>query len=259
MGPLLKDKVAVVTGGAGLLGRDLVRAIASEGGVAVIADMNEKPAAALIKEIENSGRHERADFVKMDITSAPSLRGAIEYLDSRYGRIDALVNCAYPRNKNYGRKFEEVTFADFSENLNLHLGGYFLASQQFGLYFRKQGYGNIINMASIYGVMAPRFEVYEGTAMTMPVEYAVIKSALIHLTKYMAKYFKGSGIRVNAVSPGGVFDGQPEDFVKRYNGFCLTQGLLRGGDVNGALLFLLSGMSEYMNGQNLVVDDGYSL
>ena len=141
----------------------------------------------------------------------------------------------------------------------MNLGGYFLTSQQFAAYFEKQGYGNIINLASIYGVIAPRFEIYDNTPMTMPVEYAAIKSGLIHLTKYMAKYFKGKNIRVNTISLGGIEDKQPEPFLKAYKEFCLNKGMLNAKDISGTVLYLLSDLSEFVNGQNIVVDDGFTL
>jgi len=180
-------------------------------------------------------------------------------LNEKYERIDALVNNAYPRNKNYARHFFDVEYDDFVENLGLNLGGYFTTSQQFSKYFQKQGYGNIVNISSIYGVIAPKFEVYENTSMTMPVEYAAIKSGLIHLTKYMAKYFKGMNIKVNTLSPGGIFDNQPEQFLAKYKEKCLNKGMFDKSDLKGTLVYLLSDMSLYVNGQNIVVDDGFSL
>ena len=180
-------------------------------------------------------------------------------LHTKYGRIDALVNNAYPRNKCYGRHFFDVAYEDFCENLNLNLGGYFLASQKLAEYFQKQGHGNIVNIASIYGVIPPKFEVYENTSMTMPVEYAAIKSAIIHLTKYMAKYFKGMNIRVNSLSPGGVQNSQPKAFLDKYRTNCINKGMLGVEDLNGTLVYLLSDTSMYVNGQNIIVDDGYSL
>jgi NAD(P)-dependent dehydrogenase (short-subunit alcohol dehydrogenase family) len=107
--------------------------------------------------------------------------------------------------------------------------------------------------------MAPRFEVYENTAMTMPVEYAVVKSALLHLTRYMAKYYKGQNIRVNAISPGGILDRQPEQFVARYNASCMSKGMLEKGDLVGTLLYLLSDQSRFVTGQNIIIDDGFTL
>lgn len=255
---MLNDKVVVITGGAGLLGRAFVRSVAEHGGIAVVADLDAKAAAAAAEEIA-AAYPGRVEASSLDITDKESIKSLIDGLQKRYGRIDAVVNNAYPRNRNYGRKLEDVTYEDFCENVNSHLGGYFLVAQQFGIFFRAQGGGNIINMSSIYGVVAPRFEVYAGTPMTMPVEYAAIKSALIHLTKYFAQYFKGSNIRVNSISPGGILAAQPEGFLARYNSFAASKGMLDAQDLQGTLLFLLSDMSKFINGQNIVVDDGWSL
>lgn len=256
---MLKDKVVVITGGAGLIGKEFVKAVIKQGGIAAIADINEELGLSLKSKLSQELHSSSVDFVKIDITSKASLQKAITYLDSRYHRIDALINSAYPRNKNYARDFFDVEYRDFVENIGLNLGGYFTTSQQFAHYFSKQGYGNIINISSIYGVVAPKFEIYEGTTMTMPVEYAAIKSALIHLTQYMAKYFKGMNIRVNTLSPGGIFDHQDPIFLEKYKKECLNKGMLDKSDLNGTLIFLLSDMSQYINGQNIIVDDGFCL
>jgi NAD(P)-dependent dehydrogenase (short-subunit alcohol dehydrogenase family) len=254
----IKGKVVVITGAAGRIGRVFAQAVADAGAVAVIADNSEEGGRKLAAEIAAlPGR--RAEFAHLDITSKESLQAAIGALTERHGKIDALVNNAYPRNSRYGARFEEVTYDDFCDNVGMHLGGYFLASQQFGLLFKKQGFGNIVNMASIYGVVAPRFEIYDGTPMTMPVEYAAIKSAVIHLTKYMAKYFKGANIRVNCISPGGILAGQPAEFLEAYREYAVSKGMLDPQDLTGTLLYLLSDLSSYVNGQNIVVDDGWSL
>jgi NAD(P)-dependent dehydrogenase (short-subunit alcohol dehydrogenase family) len=258
MKDLLQDKVVVVAGGAGLVGSEFVRAIAASGAVAIVADANESGGQALARELAE-GKGLCAAYHPLDITSVDSAQALLAILHEKYGRIDALINTAYPRNQHYGRKFEDVTYEDFCQNLSLHVGGYFLMSQQFAKYFRDQGGGTIVNIASVYGVVPPRFEIYEGTAMTMPVEYAAIKSAVIHLSKYMAKYFKGDNVRVNCISPGGILDKQPEMFLERYNQFGMSKGMLSVEDLTGALLFLLSDMSRYVNGQNIVVDDGWTL
>jgi len=255
---MLKDKIVVVTGGAGLLGRAFVESIAKNNGIAVIADVNEESGAEVKRQMLDSGLH-NVDFVVVDIRSKSSINLAIDALHKKYGKISAWVNNAYPRNKNYGRKFFDVEYEDFCENINLNLGGYFLASQQIALYFQKQGYGNIINISSVYGVIAPRFEIYNDTAMTMPVEYAAIKSGLLHLGKFMAKQFKGMNIRVNSLSPGGIFDNQPEEFLSRYKQLCTNKGMLDKEDLQGTLIYLLSDMSRYVNGQNIIVDDGFTL
>ncbi len=256
---MLKNKVVVITGGAGLIGKEFVKAVVENGGIAIIADINEEIGLKVKEDLSNKLNSKNIDFIKLDITSKNSLNECIQCLDNKYKRIDALVNNAYPRNKNYGKHFFDVEYSDFVENTGLNLGGYFTSSQQFALYFQKQGYGNIVNISSIYGVVAPKFEIYENTTMTMPVEYAAIKSGLIHLTKYMAKYFKGMNIKVNALSPGGIFDSQPEPFLAKYKEQCLNKGMLDKSDMKGTLVYLLSDMSAYVNGQNIIVDDGFSL
>jgi len=256
---MLKGKVVVVTGGAGLIGQEFVRAIIEQNGIAIIADINKNEGQRVSNELSDKLKSNKIVFFELDITSKKSLQKCISYLDNKYGRIDALVNNAYPRNKNYGRHFFDVEYDDFVENLGMNLGGCIIPSQLFSLYFQNQGYGNIINISSIYGVIAPKFEIYNNTGMTTPVEYAAIKSGMLHLTKYMAKYFKGKSIRVNAISPGGILDSQPEEFLKKYNQECSTKGMLNGCDLNGTLVFLLSDMSAYINGQNIIVDDGFTL
>jgi NAD(P)-dependent dehydrogenase (short-subunit alcohol dehydrogenase family) len=256
---MLKGKVVIITGGAGLIGQEFVKAVVENQGIGIIADINEKIGLEIKEKLSKELKSKNIDFVKIDITSKKSLNEFVNYLDKKYGKIDALVNSAYPRNKNYGRDFFDVKYEDFCENVNLHLGGYFLTSQQFAKFFIKQGYGNIINIASIYGIIPPRFEIYEGTNMTTPVEYVAIKSAIIHLTKYMAKLFKGMNIRVNTISPGGILNNQPKEFLEKYNNFGLTKGMLNNSDLKGTLIYLLSDMSKYVNGQNIVVDDGWSL
>ncbi len=256
---MLQGKVVVITGGAGLVGKEFTKAVVENNGVAIIADINEELGLKAKNDLQEELNTTNIDFVRLDIVSRVSLTECIKYLDEKYGKIDALVNNAYPRNKNYGRHFFDVTYDDFVENLGLNLGGYFLASQQFAKYFQKQGYGNIVSIGSIYGIVAPKFEIYEDTGMTMPVEYAAIKSGLIHLAKYMAKYFKGMNIRVNTLNSGGIFDNQPKLFLDKYKEKCLNKGMLNNSDLKGTLVYLLSSMSQHVNGQTIVVDDGFSL
>lgn len=258
MSEILKGRRIVVTGGAGLIGREFCLAIAANGGKAFVADRDLKAAKRIVADI-NQHYCGGAEAAELDITEKRSVDILINDINSKYGRIDAVVNNAYPRNHRYGRRMEEVEYGDFCDNLGMHLGGYFLVMQRFSSYFKQEGCGNIINICSIYGIMAPRFEVYAGTQMTMPVEYAAIKSGVLHLTRYFAQYLKGSNIRVNSLSPGGILDGQPKEFLIRYQSMCAGKGMLNARDIRGSLVFLLSDESRYINGQNLVVDDGFSL
>jgi NAD(P)-dependent dehydrogenase (short-subunit alcohol dehydrogenase family) len=170
-------RIIVVTGGSGVLGSCFVRRIAEHGGIAVAADINIPPNKLMAIESHSHGEG-KIEKVSLDITDRGSICRLIEDLLSRYGRIDAVVNNAYPRSLNYGRRLEDVEYSDFCESIDTHLGGYFLVAQQFSRVFERQGGGVVINMSSIYGSMAPRFDVYDGTDMTMPVEYAAIKSGV---------------------------------------------------------------------------------
>lgn len=259
MNGLLNNKVVVVTGGAGLLGESFCKAIINNGGTVIIGDIDLERGKIVCNTIKKEINNSNIEALPLDITSTQSIKSGIDLIFHNFGKIDALVNNAYPRNKNFGRIFEDIEFDDFCQNISLNIGGYFLCSQQFANFFKLQGYGNIINIASIYGLIAPRFEIYENTSMTMPVEYAAIKSAVIHLTKYMAKYFKGKNIRVNVISLGGILDKQAELFVNKYNYYTLNKGMLDSSDINGTLIYLLSDLSQFVNGQNIIVDDGFSL
>lgn len=260
---MLSDKVVVITGACGYLGQHFSRSVVANNGHVIMADINADTGHAFAQELNDAAKKNNstasAEFQSVDITDIESLKALISKLTEKYQRIDAVVNNAYPRNKNYGAKFFDVQYEDFCQNINMNLGGYFLSAQQFAQYFQSQGYGNIINIASIYGVVAPKFDIYQDTHMTMPVEYAAIKSGLIHLTKYMASLLKGYNIRVNSLSPGGILDGQPEPFLAKYKDKSLNKGMLLPEDICGSLLYLLSDASEFVNGQNIIVDDGFTL
>ena len=259
MGNLNTHKVVIVTGGLGLLGKSFIKALLIENHIAVAADLAVSCPEDFLTELKNENLLANFNYVQLQITDKQSIQEAISKVSKKYGKIDALVNNAHPRNSNYLKKLEDSDYHEFCDNLSVHVGGFFLCMQQFSLFFKQQGFGNVISMCSIYGIMAPRFEVYEHADFTMPVEYAAIKSGVLHLTKYFSKYYKGCNIRFNCISPGGVENNQHPDFIKRYNSFGMNKGMLNKEDLHGALLFLISDASLFVNGQNLIVDDGWSL
>ena len=170
------------------------------------------------------------------------------------------MNCTYPRNNNFGKSLFDVAVEDFNENVSLNLGGVFSFSRCCANYFlenKKQF--SLVNIASIYGVIAPKFDIYTNTSMTMPVEYAAIKSGLIHLSKYITSYVNDSRFRINCISPGGIFDNQDSNFLEAYKGHSFGKGMLYPEDICGTVVFLLSDYSKYINGQNIIIDDGYTL
>ncbi len=247
-----------MAGGAGLLGKAFGEALLRHGAELVVADLDEARCRAACDELAGKVPGARVVAETVNITSRDSLDRLIDRVRAGCGKIDTVVNNAYPRNKQYGRKLEQVEYADFCENVSLHLGGYFLSTQRFAEYFKRQGFGHIVNISSIYGNVAPRFEIYDGTQMTMPVEYAAIKAAIQHLSLYFMRYYKGTTLRFNVVSPGGIFDNQPEHFLEHYKCYAQHKGMLAPADVAGALVFLVSDLSAYVNGQNIIVDDGWS-
>lgn len=259
---ILNEKIVIIAGGLGRIGKKFVESVIENSGIAIVADRSNEKFLELRKN--SSLDPARMDYMDLDITSKKSINALIDFVNEKYGKIDAFVNSAFPQTNSIGGLFEDLTYEYFCESLNVHLGGYFLCSQQFSLFFKKQGFGNIINISSIQGVVMPKFDTYEGSyvngkPMTSELDYTCNKTSIIAMTKYLAKYYKGANIRFNCISPGGILDGQPEEFLKRYRSKCINKGMLDGEDLKTSLLFLLSDGSKYINGQNIVVDDGFTL
>lgn len=247
----------VVTGAAGLLGKAFSRRLAEDGYHVFLVDVDEVSLDLLSTEFALDGLSITTKVT--DITSLGSVQSLLAEIQSSQTNLVGVVNNAYPRNAEYGKKFENVTYESFTENVSKHLGGYFLVCQQFAEYFLRNSGGSIINMTSIYGSIAPRFEIYNGTEMTMPVEYAAIKAGVSQLTKYIAEYYKGQDIRCLGLAPGGIRNGQPESFQVAYDSSGSSKGLLDPIDISGVLSFLFSSDAQYINGSILTVDDGWSL
>lgn len=243
----------IVTGGCGLIGKAFVRALEERGDTVIVADIDDEAGEELSEESP------RISFAHCDVTDAESFEDLLYKIKTKHGSVDAVVHSAYPRTANWGTPFEDLDQADVAENLRLQLGSAIMVSQKSAAYFRETGSGNLIHVSSIQGTAAPKFEHYAGTEMTSPVEYTAVKHGIVGLTKYLAKYLSGTEICVNCISPGGVRNRQPESFKERYDADCTSKGLLDPEDITGALLFLLSDSAKYVNGQNIVVDDGWSL
>ena len=256
----LKEKTVIITGGAGLIGSAFTRECVKYCANVVVVDVDEERGFTLVEKVNKETKNSNVIFQRCDIANLEDIQNLINTTLKKFKGIDALVNNAYPRNENYGRKFEDVSFDDFCDNVNMHLGGYFLITKEVVKVMMKQTYGNIINITSMYGFVAPRFDIYEGTDMTTPVEYAAIKGGLINITRYLASYLGKYNIRVNAISPGGILNNQPESFVKKYSEkVVLEKRMTNTDDLTGVLIFLLSDASKYITGQNIVVDGGWSL
>ncbi|MFT5926914.1 MAG: NAD(P)-dependent dehydrogenase (short-subunit alcohol dehydrogenase family) [Candidatus Azotimanducaceae bacterium] len=253
----LEGKCFVLFGAGGLIGQILLQNLLDAGALVCAADNSQ---VALDRLAEKYIGNTQVFVEYVDIADAGLLAALFLSVKARVGRVDGAINTSYPRNPNYGRHFFDVTYEDFGENLQLHLGGYFMVLQQAAKFALDQDSKfSLVQFSSIYGVIPPKFSIYAGTQMTTPVEYAAIKSALLHLTSYATAYTKGSKFRVNCISPGGILDRQPESFLENYRAQCQSKGMLDPGDIVGSVLFLCSDQSQYVCGQNIVVDDGFTV
>jgi NAD(P)-dependent dehydrogenase (short-subunit alcohol dehydrogenase family) len=245
-----ENKTAIVTGGSGLIGREIVQGLSQYGASVYIADQNEATAQKLVNR--------NIKFLYLDITSKSSVQEAVQTVLRNSGKIDILVNCAYPRTGDWSTKFENVNYDSWKQNVDQHLGGYFIMCREAAMIMKEHSGGSIINLASIYGIVAPDFSIYEGTEMTMPVAYASIKAGIIALTKYIATYFGHYNIRANTISPGGIYDNQASSFVDRYSQKTPLGRMGAASDIVGAVIYLASDASSFVTGHNLTVDGGWT-
>jgi NAD(P)-dependent dehydrogenase (short-subunit alcohol dehydrogenase family) len=263
----LTGRVAIITGGAGLLGEQHAQAIAQAGGIPVLLDVNEPQAQHKAQKIAQQFGVP-ASAASADITNQKELAEMLRQTLSRYGRIDILINNAANNPKvertaevNFSR-FENFPAEQWSADIAVGLTGAFLCCQVFGAEMARRRRGVIVNVASDLALIAPDQRLYrqEGVADHLqpvkPVTYSVVKSALLGLTRYLATYWADKGIRVNAISPGGVHNHQPEDFVARLSSLIPMGRMAHADEYRGAILFLCSDASSYMTGSNLVIDGG---
>ena len=245
----------LITGGSGKIGSQLAIDIANKGWVPILVDINKESLRCVSKSLEGKNHY----CILSDITSQKGISNCIIESISKCGQIDAAVHAAYPKSMGWQNKFEELNEKFLKEDLNNQLGSAILFSKEITKYFLSRRKGNLIHISSIQGIGAPKFNHYLDTDMTSPIEYAAIKSGIISITKWLAKYYKGKGMRINCISPGGIKDKQPDIFINNYKNDCNNIGMLNSSQITSAILFLLSEDSLAINGQNLIIDDGWSL
>ncbi|MES2828407.1 MAG: oxidoreductase [Bacteroidota bacterium] len=241
----LKDKIIIVTGGNGLLGKDIIDKVTAEGGFCINVDISHETTTDLSR-------------IKCDITEEVSVLKCIETIISKYRRIDGLVNNAYPRTEDWGDKFEDINYQSWQKNVDWQLNSYFLFTQQISKLMISQEKGSIVTMSSVYGIVGPDFTVYNGTMMTMPAAYSAIKGGLVNFTRYLAAYLGPNNVRVNAISPGGIFDNQNPIFVENYTAKVPMRRMGLPEDISPAIVFLLSDEARYITGQNIAIDGGWT-
>lgn len=241
----LENKVIIVTGGSGLIGQKIVQQIKADGGICINAEIN------VNDDIENG-------LIQCDITNENSITNTIEKIISKYGRIDGLVNNAYPRTKDWGKKFEDIPIESWKQNVDMQMNSVFIFCQQVLKIMKEQKSGSIVNISSVYGIVGPDFTVYDGAEMTMPAAYSAIKGGVVNFSRYLASYYGPFGVRINCVSPGGIFDNQPQTFVSKYEKKVPMRRMGLPNDIAAPVAFLLSDEAGYITGQNLMVDGGWT-
>lgn len=252
----LKNKVAVVTGGAGLIGKAICHALSEAGAKVYIGEIDRVKGEQVCDEIKDKGFF--AEFVELDITSENSIKNAISEIIQIHSKIDIWINNAYPRTPDWGDKFEDVKLESLRRNVDMHMNGYFLCCQKVVEEMKKKRNGVIVNMGSHYGVLGPNFSIYEGTQMTVAAPYSLIKGGIVNFSRYLATYFAPYQIRVNVVCPGGVFDNQDPKFVEKYKKLTPLNRMATPEDIAGPVLFLCSDAAAYITGQVMMVDGGLS-
>lgn len=265
----LSDRVAVVAGAAGLLGREHADVLAEAGANVVLADVREKACLDLAEDIV-CRRKVRAVAIEVDISDKAAVERMVGRVMAEFGRIDILINNAALTVKGgseqYFAPFEDYPLEAWERAIRVNLTGTFICSQAVGREMAKQKRGVIINVCSIYGVVAPDHRIYTNArspydpsiTLNTPASYSATKGAVLALTRYLATYWADKNIRVNALTPGGVFDQHDEEFVRHY---CFRTPMGRMADrseYRGAILFLASDASSYMTGANLIVDGGWT-
>ena len=265
----LTGKGAVITGGAGLLGEKHAEAIAEFGGIPILLDIDEKASTIKASRISNEYQAD-CEFILCDITDESQISSVRDSLLSKFGHIDILINNAAidPKIKEDSEinlsRLENFPIDQWNLELSVGLTGAMLCSKVFGYEMSKNGYGVILNISSDLGIIAPdqrlylKDEVAENEQPVKPVTYSVIKHGLIGLTKYLATYWADKGVRCNALCPGGIYNNQPDEFIKKISNLIPLGRMAHEDEYKASVVFLCSDASSYMTGTNMVIDGGRS-
>jgi len=260
----LTGKVAVVTGGAGILGRHFCAGLAESGAAVAVADLQAESAAALAQELGNRYNIQTLG-IGCDVANPESVKKMVDQVVAQWGGIDILHNNAAGKSndlESFFAPFEEYSLDQWRNIMSVNIDGMFLTAQAVGKQMVAQGRGgSIIQTASIYGVMAPDHRIYEGSfylgrKINTPAVYTASKAAVLGLTKHLATYWADKGIRVNTLTPGGTESGQNDEFKSRYANRIPMNRMARADEMVGALLYLASDAASYVTGQNIIVDGG---
>jgi NAD(P)-dependent dehydrogenase (short-subunit alcohol dehydrogenase family) len=255
----LSEKVVFLTGAAGLLGTQYATALSSVGANVVLADINYNKCKKIEKELKE--KNNVSPFsIKMDISNKKSIDNAIAKVMKKFSKIDVLVNNAvFPETqKERSIQFEKFPLELWNKIFAVNVTGVFLCNQKIGSIMVKQKKGSIINISSMYGIVAADQRIYGNSGLNSTAAYAVTKSSLFNFTRYLASYWRNTGVRINTLTLGGVENNQDPKFIQKYSEKTMIGRMAKKNEFTGALIFLSSDASSYMTGSNMVVDGGWT-
>lgn len=256
----LTNKIAIVTGGAGLLGSEHAIALSNQGAKVILADFNLEKCQEAVNTLNSNGVNTVAKYC--DVTKKESWEKLKDEVVYEFGQIDILINNAgftnQSKSANFDASFENFPLEDWNAIMNVNLTGTFLGCQVIGNEMLKNGKGSIVNIASLYGVVSPNHNIYPGTGISQPVAYSVSKHGVVSLTKYLATLWASKGVRVNSLTPGGIFNGHKGLFLERFENLNPIGRMSRKDELRGGIVFLASDASSHVVGHNLIIDGGWT-
>ena len=258
----LTDRVAIVTGGAGLLASEHAIALSDYGATVILADINFEKCKAACEILKEKG-YKNIYPKHSDVTSRDSWEKLKEEVLGEFNRIDILVNNAgftnQSKSANFDADFEDFPLEDWNAIMNVNLTGSFIGCQVIGKYMLGIGKGSIINIGSLYGVVSPNHKMYPGTGIKQPVAYTVSKHGVISLTKYLATLWAEKGVKVNSLTPGGIYNNHQSLFFERFKQLNPIGRMSHQDELRGGIVFLASDASSHVIGHNLVIDGGWTV
>jgi NAD(P)-dependent dehydrogenase (short-subunit alcohol dehydrogenase family) len=256
----LTGRVAIITGGAGLLATEHAIALTAHGAKVILADVNLEKCTEAINKLNEEGIEATAKAC--DVTSKDSWQNLLEEVVAEFGKVDILINNAgftnQSKSANFDATFENFPLEDWNAIMNVNLTGTFLGCQVVGKHMVENGKGSIINIASLYGVVSPNHKIYPGTGISQPVAYSVSKHGVVSLTKYLATLWAEKGVKVNALTPGGIFNDHKGLFLERFKQMNPIGRMSDKTELRGGIVYLASDASSHVIGHNLIIDGGWT-
>lgn len=257
----LNDKIVLITGGAGIVGERVSLELSKNGATVIVVDRDEVKAGKVRDMVLSAGG--QSESFSIDITKEKEMQQLHDDLHEKYGTVDVLINNAAAKGPDFFEPFESFPIREWEYVMNVNTTGVMLGCKIFGASMAARGNGSIINTLSIYGIVAPDQRIYEGSeyegkSINTPAVYSTSKAAVWGLTKYLSTYWAEKGVRVNAITPGGIYSGQNDTFQSRYGNKVPLGRMADKDELNGAFVYLASNASSYVTGQNIIVDGGWT-